>query len=159
MDIIRITHNIFDPCWLVGLEIDVANIDAWLRIPLPNAYMEFEVNSQELERSSRCPCMVIRDNIQFFNEWPRMEMSINFLLRWRGIIEDPGRDWLTGYLRAFDAYIHPDVDFNYMENVDFFLPNYDKTNRGRSTYEFPLGSKASSLHEAFEIIMVFKKYD
>ena len=29
-DIIRLTHNIFNPCWLVGLEIAVANIDARL---------------------------------------------------------------------------------------------------------------------------------
>ena len=58
------------------------------------------------------------------------------------------RDWLTNYLRAYDAYIHPDVDFNNLEDVKFFLPNYDKTNRGRSTYEFPSGSKATSLHEA-----------
>lgn len=34
-DIIRITHNIFDPYWLVGLESTIANIDAQLRIPLP----------------------------------------------------------------------------------------------------------------------------
>ena len=37
-DIIRITHNIFDPCWLVGLEFIVVNIDSRLRIPLPEAY-------------------------------------------------------------------------------------------------------------------------
>ena len=86
-----------------------------------------------------------------------MELSINFLLRWREIVKDLGRDWLTNYLRAYDAYIHPDVDFNNLEDVEFFLPNYDKTNRGRSTYEFPSGSKATSLHEATEIIMVFKK--
>ena len=29
-DIVRLTHNIFDPCWLVGLEITVANIDVKL---------------------------------------------------------------------------------------------------------------------------------
>ena len=52
-DIIRLTHNIFDPYWLVGLEIAVANIDARLRIPLLEAYMEYEVNSLELDRSPR----------------------------------------------------------------------------------------------------------
>ena len=88
-----------------------------------------------------------------------MERSIKFLLRWRGIIEDPGKDWLTDYLKAYDAYIHLEVDFNDMENVKFCLPNYDKTNRDRTAFEFPPGSKASTLHEASEIIMVYKKFD
>ena len=156
-DTVRITHNIFDPCWLVGLELAVANIDARLRIPLPEAYMEFDINSQEMVRSPKRPCMIIRDNIQFYKEWPRMELSIKFLLRWRGIIEDHGKEWLTEYLKAYDAYIHPEVDFNDMDNVEFCLPNYDKTNRDRTAFEFPPGSKASTLHEASEIIMVFKK--
>ena len=86
-----------------------------------------------------------------------MEANINFLLRWRGIIEDPGRDWLVNYLTAFDAYIHLDVDLSNLDNVEFCLPNYDKSSRGRAAYEFSPGSKATNLHEASEIIMVFKK--
>ena len=156
-DIIRLTHNIFDPCWLIGLEIVVANIDIRLQIPLLEAYMEYEVNSPELDRSLRCSCLVIIDNVHFFREWLRMECSINFLLRWRGIIEDPSRDWLTNYLRAYDAYIHPNVDLTNLDDVEFYLPHYDKTSKGRSTYEFPLGSKATTLHEATKIIMIFKK--
>ena len=124
-DIIRITHNIFDPYWLVGLESVVANIDAWLRIPLPEAYIEFDVNSPKIGRSSRRPCMVIRDNVQFFREWPQMELCIKFLLRWRGILEDLEMDWLTNYPRVYDTYIHPNVNFNNLEDVEFCLLNYD----------------------------------
>ena len=74
------------------MEIVVANIDARLRIPLLEFYMEFEVDNPEIGRSLRCPCLVIKDNIKFFSEWSRMESSINFLLRWRVIVEDLGRD-------------------------------------------------------------------
>ena len=77
-----------------------------------------------------------------------MEASIHFLLRWRGIIEDLGGDWLLNYLYAFNAYIHLDVDLSNLENVKFFLPNYDKSSKGGTTNEFPSGSKAKNLHEA-----------
>ena len=77
-DIVRLSYN---PCWLLVLEIVVANTDERLQIPLPEAYMEYELDSQELARSPRQPCLVIRDNIQFFQKWPKMEASINFLLR------------------------------------------------------------------------------
>ena len=86
-----------------------------------------------------------------------MEESIHFLLRWRGIIEDPGKDWVMNYLWYFDAYIYLDENVLNLEATKFCLPNYDKSNRGRIAYEFPLGSKAKNLHEASEIIMVFKK--
>lgn len=62
-DIIRIIHNICDPCWLVGLESAIATIDSWLCIHLLEAYMEFDVNSPKIGRSPRRPCMVIRDNV------------------------------------------------------------------------------------------------
>ena len=33
-DIVRLSYNLFDPCWLLGLEIVVANIDERLLISL-----------------------------------------------------------------------------------------------------------------------------
>jgi hypothetical protein len=86
-----------------------------------------------------------------------MELSINFLLRWRGIVEDPEMDWLTNYLRVYDVDIHPDVNSNNLEDVEFCLPNYDRTSRGRSSYGLPPRSKATTLHEAMEIILAYKK--
>ena len=86
-----------------------------------------------------------------------MEASVQFLLRWRRIIKDPGREWLVNYPRALDAYIHPKADLSNLEAVEFCLPNYDKSRKERSTYEFPPGSKAKNLQEASKIIIVFKK--
>lgn len=86
-----------------------------------------------------------------------MELSINFLLRWRGIVKYPIMDWLNNYLRVYDADIHPDVNFNNLEEVEFCLPNYDRTSRGRSPYWLPPGCKATTLWEAYEIILVYKK--
>lgn len=84
-----------------------------------------------------------------------MELSINFLLRWRGIIEYPLMDWLTNYLRLYDIHIHLDVNFNNLEDVEFCLPNQDRTSRGRSSYWLPPGCKATTLQEAYEIILVY----
>lgn len=52
-DIVRITHNIFDPYWLVGLESAITKIDAQLRIPLLEAYMEFDVNIPQNWKESK----------------------------------------------------------------------------------------------------------
>ena len=61
------------------------------------------------------------------------------------------------YLRAFDAYIHPDANLSNLDNVEFCLPNYNKSSKGRAAYEFHPSSKATNLHEASKIIVVFKK--
>jgi hypothetical protein len=44
-----------------------------------------------------------------------MEASVNFLLRWRGIIEDPSKSWLTDFLHIFEAYIEIDHNFDALD--------------------------------------------
>ena len=156
-DIIRITYNTFDPSWLLGLEEVVANIDEKLRIPLPEAYMEMEEASKVPASNPRRPCLVIRDNPHFFREWPRMEVSINFLLRWRGIIDDPNQEWLRNYLKVYGAYIEPNTNFKNLEKLEFSLPNYDKSGKGKTAIIFPPGVRTNTPNEIAEIIMVYQK--
>ena len=103
----------------------VFSIDDKIKILLLEAYMAHQLDSFKLTISPKHPYLVVRDNILFFREWPRMEVGMQFLLRWRGIKEDPTREWLMTYLQAFDAYIHLDVDFVGLEVVEFCLPNFD----------------------------------
>lgn len=90
--IIHLCCSIFDPMWRKGLEQAVYSIDEKLRIPLPEKYMDLSPESPELKVSFRCPSLVIRNFFAFYREWPKMEASIQFLLHWRGIMEEENRD-------------------------------------------------------------------
>ena len=103
--IIDLHCNIFDPTWRKGLEQVVCSIDTKLRIPLPERYMELPSGLPELKVAFCFPSLIIRENYAFYREWPKMEASIQFLLRWRGIVEEENKDWLINYLKAFNAYI------------------------------------------------------
>ena len=87
-DMIRLCYNIFNPIWCVGLEEAVMSIDGKCRNPLPEMYMAHPLGSFELAIVPRHPCLVIRENALFFLVWPKIEASIHFLLRWRGISKD-----------------------------------------------------------------------
>ena len=66
-----------------------------------------------------------------------MEANIQFLLWWRGIIEDNSKDWLRNYLRIFKSYVHLGVELDNLEALDFCMPNMEKANRENSAFEFP----------------------
>ena len=80
-EIVRLCYNVFDPTWLVGLENAVLCMDDKLCIPLLEVYMAYNLGEIMDVNATRRPSMYIRDNIQFFNTWPKMEACINFLLR------------------------------------------------------------------------------
>ena len=91
--------------------------------------------------------LFIKDNIKFYNTWPKMEASINFLLRWRGILEDPKKDWLSNFLQAFEAYIEPNINFDDLGKLEFILPNFIKSNRELTTSVFPPGSTMDDVED------------
>ena len=91
-EIIRLCLNIFDSTWLVGLENVIMSMDEKLCVLLPEVYMAYEPEELLRINIARRPSLFIKDNIKFYNTWLKMEANINFLLRWRGILEDPNND-------------------------------------------------------------------
>ena len=87
-EIVRLCYNVLNPTQHVGLENALLSMDEKLCIPLPEVYMAYESGEIFLVNATKRPSMYIRDNIQFFNTWAKMEACINFLLSWRGIRKD-----------------------------------------------------------------------
>ena len=86
-----------------------------------------------------------------------MEISINFLLRWRGVKEDQNNVWLLNYLNSFNSCIEPGIDMNNWVKLEFYLPNFDKSNKERTTLVFP--PNFEDFIEISEIIMVYEDND
>ena len=85
-EIIRLFFDIFSPVWRKGLEKVVRNIDDKSQIPFPKKYMGLPMGAADLETAPHWKSLIIRDSLAFSKEWPCMEASVNFLLRWQGII-------------------------------------------------------------------------
>ena len=66
-----------------------------------------------------------------------MEASIQFLLQWRGIVEDVSNDWLINYLNIFKDYIHPRVVLDNLEALNFCTPNTEKSSKEKNAFKFP----------------------
>ena len=66
-----------------------------------------------------------------------MEASIQFLLWWRGIVEDDNKEWLMNYLNVFKAYIHHGVVLDNIEALKFCTLNIEKSSREKYEFEFP----------------------
>lgn len=90
-DILCLCYNIFDPTWLEGLENVVLSINGNLEIPYAEEYMSHPLGSLVQENVLRHPILQMRHDNVFNKEWPKMEASITFLLRWRGIMEEDER--------------------------------------------------------------------
>lgn len=154
---IRLCCNIFDPVWRKGLEEAIRNIDDKFRIPLLEKYMSLPPGSLELEVAYRWPSLLISENLAFLKEWPRMEANIQFLLQWRGIIEDYSKDWLRNYLNISNAYIQPGVSLDNSEALNFCTPNTEKSSREKKEFELPPFFQPKKYNDISEIIMVFWK--
>lgn len=99
--------------------------------------------------------LLIRDLITFNKFWPKMESSIYFLLRWKGVVVDTGREWLKIYLGMFNSYVHLGVELGNLDALEFCTPNIELFSRAKSSFEFPPLFQLQHPNENFEVIMVF----
>lgn len=83
-----------------------------------------------------------------------MEASVNFLLRWRGIIVDPSKTWLIDFLHIFEAYTEIDNNFDDLDKMEFILPNFIRSSRELNALVYLSGSCAEDVED---IIMFCKK--
>lgn len=155
---IRLCRDLFVPTWRKGLEQAIHSIDAKLRIPLLEKYMKLPMGSPDLETTYRRQSLVIHESLAFYHEWPKMEANMQFLLHWRGIIANDGRDWLTNYLHMFNAYIQPSVTFDNLDALNFYTLNAEKTSRAKANFEFPPNYSVEQPNYIPEVIMVYWKW-
>lgn len=83
-----------------------------------------------------------------------MEASIHFLLWWRKLIVEEGKDWLKSYLTLFNAYIKLGVTFEDLNTLEFYIFNSEKTSRMKVNFELPPTIKEDDSNEVPEVIMV-----
>lgn len=81
----------FDLVWCVGFKEFIKSLDKKLHIPLPKMYMAHPPGSFDLAIVPRRPSLVTHEHAIPNLVWPKIESSIYFLLRWRGILEDEGK--------------------------------------------------------------------
>ena len=86
-----------------------------------------------------------------------MESYFHFLLHWRKITIGLDYEWLTNYLSLFKAYVHPVVDFDNLEMLDFCTPNIEKSSREKYYFEFPPYFQLESPNDVAKVNMVFWK--
>ena len=119
--------------------------------------MDLPLGSPKLEIAYRHPSLVIYKNLAFYQEWPKMEENIQFLLRWRRIVVEESRAWLTNYLNLFNAYIHPRVVFDNLDALNLCTPILEKTSRAKFDFEFPLKFVVEKPNDIPKVIMVYWK--
>ena len=155
--IIRLCRDLFVSAWRKGLEQAVHSIDNRFQIPYPEKYMSLPIGHPDLDTAPRRQSLIIRENLAFYREWTKMEASLNFLLRWRGIIMEDNRAWLTNYLRLFNAHIQEGVTFENLEDLDFSTPNAERTSKRKLVYEFPPNYQIEEFSDIMDVIMVLWK--
>lgn len=153
-NIIRLCRNLFVPAWRKGLEQAVHSMDNRLRIPLPERYMSLPIGHPDLVTAPRRHSLIIRDNFKFMQEWPQMKNSLNFLLRWRGIIQEGNTRWLSEYLRQNNAYVQRGVSFENLDDVEFSTPNAERTSRRKTTFVFPPNYQVENYNDIANVIIV-----
>ena len=134
----KLCINLFHLVWCYGLEEAIMSFDDKARVPLLETYMAYPLGSFDIAIVPRCPAIAIKDNLAFTRVWPKMEASINFLLRWRGIRVDSNIAWLSNYLNIFNSYIEPATNLNNWVDLDFCMPNLEKIRKERNSLVFPL---------------------
>jgi hypothetical protein len=155
----RLYSNLFNSVWTHGMEEAIRSLDDRGRVPAPEIYMSHPPVSLAMAFAPRRSAIVIRNSQDFFEAWPNMKVSINFLLRWRGIKDDFGNEWLLKYLNTFNAYIEPGIDMTNWTNLEYSLPNFDKSSKERTTLVFHLDFASEDFTEISEIIMVYDKHN
>lgn len=156
-DIIRLCFDIFSTVWRKGLKKAVYSIDEKGRIPYPEKYMGLPEGAEELKTAPRRQSLCVREGLAFYKEWPRMEASITFLLRWRGIIVEDNKEWVPQYLKLFNVYIEPGVSFEDLSKVNFDILKSEKTSRVTLRIELPANMVSEDPEEEPEVLMITRK--
>ena len=81
-NIVTLCLDLFVPTWRKGLEQAVYSIDNKFWIPFPEKYMNLPLGHLDLVIAPCHQSLVIRENLAFYCEWPKMEANLHFLLRW-----------------------------------------------------------------------------
>lgn len=154
-DMSRLCTNLFNATWTHGMEEAIGGMDERGMIPSPEVYMCHLPGSQAMTLAPRRHALDIRNSPEFNGAWPNMKASIDFLLRWRGIKEELGNEWLLNFLNSANAYIMPGTDFTNRNNLDFSLPNFDRSSKEKSTLIFPPGFVSDDPSVIAEVMIVF----
>ena len=156
-DIIRLCFDVFCPVWRKGLKKAVYSIDEKGRIPYPERYMGLPEGAEELKTAPRQLALSVREGLAFYKEWPRMEASITFLLRWRRIIAEDNNEWVHYYLKLFNVYIEPGVSFEDLSKINFDILKSEKMSRVAIRIELPTSMVTDGPEEEPEVLMVTRK--
>ena len=78
--IIQLCNVIFQSTRRKGPKNVVRSMDKKMHIPLPERYMASPPGSFELDTAYRQPLLIICESLAFYTQWPKMEVSIRFLL-------------------------------------------------------------------------------
>ena len=99
--IIHIYNNLFEDTWLKGLDHVVLSIIVNLEIPYLEDYVIHPLGSLLHSIINKRPILHLTNQAHFNLVRPNMYASIQFLLQWRGIIQDDNIDWIVNYLLYF----------------------------------------------------------
>ena len=86
-----------------------------------------------------------------------MEASVNFLLRWKGVIAEDNSEWVRKYLDLYNTYIQPGISFEDLNALKFGILKSEKTSRKKTRCELPLNMPMDDSDEDLEVIMVTRK--
>ena len=71
---------------------------------------------------------------------------------------DTNVEWLKNYLNIFNAYIEPSIDLDNLVELDFSMPNFDKSSKEQNSLVFPPNFQSGDPNDIIEIIMVFNNH-
>ena len=120
-------------------------------------YIKYALGSLIIVKILRRLALVIWDKYSFNMAWPKIEPCFHFLMDWRKIVPTIGHGWMTNYLRAHNAYVHPGVNFEDLDKVNFSTLNIEKMKWERSSFVFPPSFKVDNPSDVAEVIMIYWK--
>ena len=86
-----------------------------------------------------------------------MEASVDFLLRWRGIVVTDNNQWVHNYLRMFHTYVQLGVTFGDLKALNFSILKSEKTSRAKTCCELPQNMISDDSDDDPEVVMVTRK--
>ena len=116
-------------------------LDEKLCLPFLEMYMEHSSGSLIIANIPRRPALIIRDRVAFNMPWCKIESYFHFLMGWRMIFPMVVNEWIVNFLNLHNAYIHPRVVFDRLDNMDFCTPNIEKMIRRCQPSSFLLSSR------------------
>ena len=72
-------------------------------------------------------------------------------------MDDPDQVWIQVYFHIFKSYIDPSVSLENLEDLEFCIPNLEKTSKEKSSFVLPPNIQSENPNDIAEIIMVHWK--